>query len=60
MRHPREIRSEIEKLRNELNVMMSKSKNRIPNSEVMELSERMDALLNELEESSKFYEVVNN
>lgn len=44
------VREEIEVLRKKLNAKMLNSENRMPDSETLELSKRMDELLNSLNE----------
>lgn len=48
MRSISEIKNEIEVVRAKLNQKIISNESRIPNAEVMELSKRMDELLNEL------------
>jgi len=50
MQNEKKIREEIEILRKELNDRMFNSDGRMPDSKTMELSKRMDELLNELNE----------
>ena len=52
MRNIAEIKNEIEVLRNKLNERMEESESRVPNEKVMELSKKMDELLNELADVS--------
>ena len=50
MQTEKEILEEIEMVRAELNEKVANAVNRMPDSETMELSKRMDELLNLLEE----------
>lgn len=48
MQNEKEIRREIEALRKKLNEEVNTSDNRVPSSEMLELSQKMDELLNNL------------
>ena len=50
MQNEKMIRAEIEELRGKLNEKMASSNNRMPDPETMELSKKMDELLNRLNE----------
>lgn len=50
MQTEKEILEEMEKVREKLNKKVSNTVNRMPDSETMELSKKMDELLNKLDE----------
>ena len=51
MRPENEVRKEIEELRTKLNLKVKENQNRIPSLELIEVSQRMDKLLNELNDA---------